>query len=321
MNLERAIDDYTSYLRAERGYSEQTVRAYRADLLGLSQFLQTAQGPKAWFELDDLRDWLWDAQNRGLSSSTIARRTASVKGFSHWLAKRGYRETDIAARLVGPKASKHLPRVVTRPQMDELLAGLQLRAAAGDPIALRDTAVIELLYGSALRVSEVASLNIADIDHERLTVRVTGKGDKQRVVPFGVPAEKALLAYEVHARPMLMTSSKDAPETVSSTRAAQPLAPDRVPQNAYFLGSRGRRVGTRALYTAVANLLSELPGAGGNGPHTLRHTAATHLLDGGADLRAVQEMLGHASLATTQIYTHVSSEKLAQTYRTAHPRA
>jgi integrase/recombinase XerC len=182
--------------------------------------------------------------------------------------------------------------------MDEVLAGLTDRASSGDPIAARDLAIVELLYASALRVSELVGLDLRDVDMGRLTVRVMGKGSKERVVPFGIPALHAIAAWGDH-RTELVTE----------------------PTSALFLGARGSRIGTRTVYQLIASILAELPGSGPSGPHTLRHTAATHLLDGGADLRSVQELLGHASLGTTQLYTHVSAERLKETYRTAHPRA
>jgi integrase/recombinase XerC len=207
---------------------------------------------------------------------------------------------DPAARLRSPKADKHLPRVITRPQIDALLEGLSARAEDGEPGSIRDVVVIELLYAAGIRVSELTGLDVDDVDVERLTLRVVGKGNKERVVPFGVPALRAVRRYLQVARPALATE-RSGP--------------------ALLLGARGGRLGTRAVYELVASLLADLPGGGPAGPHTLRHTAATHLLDGGADLRAVQEILGHASLGTTQIYTHVSSERLKETYRIAHPRA
>ncbi len=199
-----------------------------------------------------------------------------------------------------PKADKHLPRVITRDQIDGLLTDLGERAEDGDPAALRDVVVIELLYAAGIRVSELTGLDVDDVDLDRLTLRVVGKGSKDRVVPFGVPALRAVRRYLATARPGLATE-RSGP--------------------ALLLGARGGRLGTRAVYQLVASLLVDLPGGGPAGPHTLRHTAATHLLDGGADLRAVQEILGHASLGTTQIYTHVSTERLKETYRIAHPRA
>lgn len=186
--------------------------------------------------------------------------------------------------------------------MVTLLDGLRNAAAGGEPVALRDHALVELLYGSGIRVSELCGLDIDDLDLDRRTARVLGKGSKERVVPFGGPAAAALGAYLTRGRPVLAARSDDSSASV-------------------FLGARGARMGTRSAYGVVAAVLAPFVGADTVGPHALRHTAATHLLDGGADLRAVQEILGHASLGTTQIYTHVSAERLAATYRLAHPRA
>jgi len=299
VELERAVADFADYLLAERGFSAHTVRAYSSDLAQLTSFAQSrGVADAAAIDLELLRDWLWHGSQSGLAKSTLARRSAAARAFGVWLRRTGLVGVDTAARLKAPKADKHLPRVLTRAEMDRILASLADRAGTGDPGALRDLAIVELLYASALRVSEVAGLDLAGLDLGRLTVRVLGKGSKERVVPFGVPAQRALADYLERGRPVL---------AVSAT-------------NAVFLGALGARIGTRAIYSTVSSLLSTLPG-GAAGPHTLRHTAATHLLDGGADLRAVQELLGHASLATTQLYTHVSTERLAQSYRSAHPRA
>jgi integrase/recombinase XerC len=307
VQLDRAVDDFALYLAAERGFSTHTVRCYRSDLTQLSDFARGRGVVEAEaLSLELLRDWLWHGSQAGLAKSTLARRSASVRGLTSWLAASGSVTADAAARLKAPKADRHLPRVLTRTQIDALLAGLAQIAAAGEPGALRDLAVIELLYASALRVSEVTGLDLGAVDLARLTVRVIGKGSKERVVPFGVPALNALAHYIDAGRPVLAAARDDAPGTAT---------------NALFLSSRGRRLGTRAVYSLVSDLLSTIPGSGPSGPHALRHTAATHLLDGGADLRAVQELLGHASLGTTQIYTHVSTERLKDSYRSAHPRA
>jgi integrase/recombinase XerC len=297
--FESAVSEFAVYLSAERGFSVHTVRSYSADLADLERFtaargIATTDG----LDLEVLRDWLWDGSKAGLAKSTLARRSAAVRSFSSWLARTGAAQTDAGTRLRAPKADHHLPRVLTRAQIDAILAGLADRAASGDAIASRDLAIVELLYASALRVSEIVGLNLGDIDLGRLTVRVTGKGSKERVVPFGAPAQRAIVAYE-HRRHELLAA----------------------PTPAVFLGARGNRLGTRTVYELIANLLADIPGSGPAGPHTLRHTAATHLLDGGADLRSVQEMLGHASLGTTQLYTHVSTERLKESYRSAHPRA
>ncbi|MCU1402840.1 MAG: Recombinase XerC [Microbacteriaceae bacterium] len=308
VTLESAMDDFSVYLSAERGFSANTVRSYRSDLSQLVEFAADHGALEAdELSLELLRDWLWAGAQSGLAKSSLARRSAAARSLSAWLTRTARSSTDAAARLKAPKADQHLPRVLTRDQVDGILAGLALGADAGDPVAIRNLAVVELLYASALRVSELTGLDLGSVDLERLTVLVVGKGAKERVVPFGVPAKNAILRYLRSARPVLVVA------------AGTPTAG--TPTPALFLGPRGGRLGTRAVYALVSVLLAEIPGSGPSGPHALRHTAATHLLDGGADLRAVQELLGHASLGTTQIYTHVSMERLKESYTAAHPRA
>ncbi len=321
MTLDRLLDDYLVHVRTERGYSVHTVAAYRGDLVDLIGFAEErgAVDP-AGVDLALLRDWLWVATERGLARASIARRAASARGFTAWLARRGELAVDPGLRLKAPRAQRTLPRVVAVPALDEALAGLHARAATGDPIAVRDAAIAELLYASALRVSELVGLDLDDLDRRRRTVRVTGKGSKERVVPYGAPAARALDRYLEEARPAILAAALAA-ETASAAAAAAPAPTHRPHGSAVFLGVRGARMGVRSVHRLVAALLSSIPGTGPSGPHALRHSAATHLLDGGADLRAVQEFLGHASLGTTQIYTHVSAERLKQSYRTAHPRA
>ncbi|MBD8102608.1 tyrosine-type recombinase/integrase [Plantibacter sp. CFBP 8775] len=309
MDIWSSIDGFSEHLASERRLSPQTVRAYTSDLRQLADFATGRDVERVdGVTLDLLRDWLWAASEAGSSKATLARRTATAKAWSAWLLRTGRVDSDVAARLRSPKTGRTLPRVVGRGPFDDLLAGLEDRAALGEPNALRDLAVVELLYASALRVSELCGLDRDDLDLDRLTVRVTGKGDKERVVPFGVPAQSAIVDYLTSARPQLVARA-----------AANDRGP--TPGAALFLGARGGRLGPRSVYTLVARLLDAVPGGGPAGPHALRHTAATHLLDGGADLRAVQELLGHASLATTQIYTHVSVERIKESYRNAHPRA
>ncbi|WP_307038608.1 tyrosine-type recombinase/integrase [Agromyces ramosus] len=324
MSLDRLLDDYLAHVRLERGYSEHTVAAYGGDLADLLTFAEERGGaePEA-IDLPLLRDWLWSATERGLARASIARRAASARGFTAWLARSGHLANDPGVRLKAPRAQRTLPRVVAAPALDEALAGLHARAAGGDPVAVRDAAIAELLYASALRVSELVGLDLGDVDRRRRTVRVTGKGSKERVVPYGAPAARALDRYLDEARPAMIAAAQAAQAAQAARRetAAGP-SPIASPQiDAVFLGSRGARMGVRSVHRFVASLLESIPGTGPSGPHALRHSAATHLLDGGADLRAVQEFLGHASLGTTQIYTHVSAERLKQSYRTAHPRA
>ena len=302
MSFDAVLDDYLAHVKTERGYSSHTVAAYRADLLHLQGFAEQRGIPKCeGIDLGVLRDWLWAATERGLARATIARRAASARGFMHWMFRRGDLATDPGARLKAPHAQRTLPRVVGAPALDDALARLAARAAGDDPVAVRDVAIAELLYASALRVSELVGLDVGDFDRRRRTVRVTGKGSKERVVPYGAPAARAIDRYLESARPALLEG--------------------RPTTSAVFVGARGGRMGARSVYRLVASILEDIPGTGPSGPHAFRHTAATHLLDGGADLRAVQEFLGHASLGTTQIYTHVSAERLKESYRMAHPRA
>jgi integrase/recombinase XerC len=311
MKLRSAIEAFARHLTVDRGFSAHTVRAYRGDLSDLADFVEEralaasdAQDAVDVRELDleTLRDWLWQGSNAGLAKSSLSRHSAAARGFTRWLVATGEVSADAAARLKAPRPEQHLPRVLTRGQMTGIFEGLAARSEGGDAVALRDQAIVELLYASAMRVSELTGLRVGDIDRSRLTARVLGKGGKERVVPFGVPAARALDRYLAEARPVLSRSAADDPAIL-------------------FLNSRGAALNTRSVYEVVAGLLHELPGSGPSGPHAFRHTAATHLLDGGADLRAVQEILGHASLSTTQIYTHVSAERLKQSYQAAHPRA
>ena len=303
MRLDDAVRAHRAHLEDERAYSPNTVDAYGADLADLIRFA-AGRGVEdvAGLDLELLRDWLWDASERKLARATLARRAAAARSLTAWLRRTGAAPVDAGTRLRAPKAQGRLPRVVGSEQLGGLFAELEGRCVEGEPSALRDLAILELIYGSALRVSEACGADVDDLDLGALTVRVTGKGDKQRVVPFGVPASRALQRYLQAGRPAL------------AERGSGPGA-------ALFLGERGGRIGPRSVYRLVSRLLESVPGSGPSGPHALRHSAATHLLDGGADLRAVQAILGHASLGTTQIYTHVSMERLTESYRLAHPRS
>jgi len=299
MRLSDAAAAYATHLADVRRLSPATVRAYAADLRDLAATVGEVE--LADIDLETLRDWLWRATERGDARSTIARRPASVRGFFAWAVDEGLVPLDPSLRLVAPKRGRTLPKVATAVALDAVLDGAGARATSGDVLALRDAAILELLYASALRVAELCSADLDDLDRSRRTVRVLGKGSKERVVPYGDPAAHALDAYLTRARPVLVGRGEGTP--------------------ALFLGARGGRLGARAAYDVVSRVLAPVVGRETVGPHALRHSAATHLLDGGADLRTVQEMLGHASLGTTQIYTHVSAEKLAAAYRLAHPRA
>ncbi|WP_430754605.1 tyrosine recombinase XerC [Micrococcus luteus] len=323
------LEAFEEHLRHERNRSSQTVRAYLADLRALIDHVVGTAGtsgspaadddapvrhapsaPDVLAELDieDLRGWLAAMSGAGLARATLARRVAAVRTFTAWLRREGLRADDPALRLRSPRPEGTLPHVLQEQQARRLLAAAQERAdaaAAGDDpvahaLALRDAALLELLYATGARVAELSALDVDDLEAGRGVVRLTGKGDRQRTVPYGAPAGRALQAWQRLGRPRL-------------------ARPDSGP--ALFLGARGGRLGVRQARTVVDRALEGLGDTAARGPHALRHTAATHLLDGGADLRSVQELLGHASLRTTQVYTHVSIDRLREGYRQAHPRA
>jgi len=312
--LLEVLDAYERHLVSERNLSPHTVRAYRSDISSLLTH-HVALGHEGLHDLtlSSLRSWLANQQTRGRSRTTTARRATSARVFGAWLVRTGRLTSDPAAALATPKSRRTLPAALRLDEVRLLLDAAAERAVAesaddGSParraIALRDVAVLELLYATGIRVSELTGLDVDDLDLERRVVRVFGKGRKERTVPFGVPAERAVTDWLTGGRPALAAS------------ASRPGA-----GGALFLGARGSRVDQRAVRTMVHARLADVPGAPDLGPHGLRHTAATHLLEGGADLRTVQELLGHASLATTQIYTHVSPERLRRAYEQAHPRA
>jgi len=331
MQLSEAVAGYLSHLSDVRRLSAATVRAYRADLADL--ILWVGDRPLSEVGVEDLREWQWQSAKSGQSKATAARRASTVRGLFAWALEEELVTTDPAQRLVSPKRGRTLPAVATTDALDDVLAAAAQRAASGDALALRDHALLEVLYGSGARVSEVCGLDLDDIDHDRRTLFLRGKGGKDRVVLFGLPAARALQAYLVRARPVLQArrveaSASLAPEAShvgnasgSGTPAREARAATRPPERAVFLGAKGSRLGPRAVHALVSRTVAPRVGAVVLGPHALRHSAATHLLDGGADLRSVQEILGHASLGTTQIYTHVSAERLREAYRLAHPRA
>lgn len=279
-----------------RGNSPHTQKAYGTDI---SEFLAFLSDTKSELDLNSLRQWLWILTDAGATKSTIARKSSSVRAFTAWLLERGVIEVDPGLRLRSPKLDRTLPKVATEDSVSKVLQRLHNLAITDTAAALRDLCTFELLYATGMRVSELAALDIDDFDFSRQLIRVTGKGNKQRMLPYGDAAAEAVTRW--------MRKGRNA--------YALPESPD-----ALLLTSRGKRIGVRQIYALVAKQLEETP-TGAAGPHTLRHSAATHLLDHGADLRAVQEILGHASLGTTQIYTHVSVERLKKSFEQAHPRA
>ncbi|MGO1545685.1 MAG: tyrosine-type recombinase/integrase [Gulosibacter sp.] len=304
-SLRDAIRDYVRALDLELGRSSHTCRAIEGDLTRFADHVERSVGDRdenvsiEALDLEQFRDWLWHESQIGMAPTTIARRASTARGFTAWLKDTG-RGEDIARRLRSPKTGRSLPRMVSADSMAEIFEDLRARAATGDPVGLRDLAIIELLYATGVRVSELCALDMNSIDVDQRIVRVIGKGNKERVVPFGAPAADAITDW-LH-------------------RGRRELENDRS-EDALFLGARGGRVNSRTVYELSKSVLEHAPGSGPSGAHTFRHTAATHLLDGGADLRGVQEFLGHADLGTTQIYTHVSAERLRETYQRAHPRA
>jgi integrase/recombinase XerC len=299
--LARAVTGFGRYLTGERARSEHTVRAYLSDVASLLGYA-AGEGltDPAGLELATLPRRLGSHSEAGASRSTLARRAATARSFTAWALREELIETDPALRLQAPKRDGSLPGVLQQQQLARLLADLNETAKAGDPMALRNRAMVELLYATGVRVGELAGLDVDDLDLDRRTLRVLGKGNKERTVPYGLPAALAVDDWLRRGRGKL---------------AAADSGP------ALFLGARGRRVDQRQVRSVVKGLFEALGDTSATGPHALRHTAATHLLDGGADLRAVQEILGHSSLATTQIYTHVSVDRLRKSYQQAHPRA
>jgi integrase/recombinase XerC len=296
--LAEALAGYEESLRSQRDLSEHTLRGYVTDVVWLLDHLARRGGTQPHdLDLAALRGWLAQGRTRGHSRATTARHSAAARSFTAWLRRAGLLPEDVGLRLVSPKARRTLPDVLAP---DQARTVLDAAAVADEPVGLRDAVVLELLYGSGIRVSELVGLDVDDLDRGRRLLRVLGKGRKERSVPYGLPAEAALEAWLVRGRPALVT-------------------PESGP--ALLLGVRGKRLDPREARRVVHAAVRTAPGAPHVGPHGLRHSAATHVLEGGADLRSVQELLGHASLATTQIYTHVTVERLRAVHAQAHPRA
>lgn len=350
-----AVEDFADYQHFVLGRADATIRAYRTDLADLAEHVPVF----AELNLNSLRMWLGAAVERGLSRSTIARRTAAARAFCRWAFDQGHLSSDVSVRLKTPKIHRALPKVLSQEQARALIEGPGQDAPAREqaparpeaagtaspaplgvggapaepdgagasagagtsvgrtvnagsvgeertPEALRNRAMVELLYATGIRVSELCGLDLGRLDMRGCTVRVVGKGNKERVAPFGRPAREALARWLEEGRPELVR--KAAPAQAGSGR------------DAVFLGSRGGRINPRQVRRIVEVAARGIE-AEGLSPHGLRHSAATHLLEGGADLREVQELLGHSSMQTTQIYTHVSASRLRKVYEQAHPRA
>ncbi|MFC4996729.1 tyrosine recombinase XerC [Dactylosporangium cerinum] len=295
--MRAAVDDFARHLAAERNRSEHTVRAYVGDVVSLLDHAARAgTNTPGDLTLAVLRGWLARRRAAGAARTSLARHAAAARTFTAWGHREGLLAADPGQRLASPKAHRDLPTVLRADQAESLVTA---PAGRDDAVGLRDRLVLELLYATGIRVSELCGLDVGDVDRMRRVVRVIGKGDKERAVPYGLPAEQALTEWLRHGRPALATRASGV---------------------ALLLGARGGRLQP----TAARRLVDGHARAAGlphTSPHDLRHSAATHLLEGGADLRSVQELLGHASLASTQIYTHVSIERLRSAYDQAHPRA
>ncbi len=307
------LEAFAAHLALERDLSPHTVRAYRGDVAALLAHLvergAEAAGaggepdpldPLGALDLAAMRAWLARGHRAGAERTTLARRAAAARAFTAWAARTGRSATDVGARLGAPRAHRRLPAVMRADQAAAALDNAARGAAELDPVALRDHLVLELLYATGVRVAELCGLDVDDVDDSRRTLRVLGKGAKERTVVYGAPAATALDRWRVEGRPRLAAASSPP---------------------ALLLGARGGRLDPRIARTVVHDAAQSVPGAPDVAPHGLRHSAATHLLEGGADLRSVQELLGHASPATTQLYTHVTAERLRAVHDTAHPRA
>ncbi len=307
------VDAYERHLELERGLSAHTVRAYLTDVVSLLGFLHglpvvggvrsidrsMGRGVAA-LDLTALRAWLAAQRTAGVSRTTMARRSAGARAFTAWAHRREYLATDPGARLASARPHRKLPAVLRQDQAGDLLDASKQGAVEEDAVALRDHALLELLYATGIRVSELCGLDVADVDLDRRVVVVLGKGAKERTVPFGEPARRAVVTWLDRGRPVLV----------------KPTSPPSL-----LLGARGGRFQPASVRRIVHEALNAIPGAPVMGPHGLRHSAATHLLEGGADLRSVQELLGHATLATTQLYTHVTVERLKAIHDRTHPRS
>lgn len=337
---DEVIEQFLRHLRLEKDRSDHTVRAYATDLRSLQSYLEREPDVR-WrdMSLNDLRGWLASMSSHGVSRATLNRRVASARSFCRWAKRRGVLDTDPSLRLAAPRRTATLPTVLRQDQAEAIVGGDATSTAGADgtvdatsgassnaasgaarrpgpahaeasadetghaqesksAVELRDHALLEILYATGMRVGELVSLNRTDVDEGNRLIRVMGKGRKERMVPYGVPAQRALTQWLRHGRPALATGRSG---------------------DALWLGARGGRLDQRV----VRSVVHEAAQAHGTdiAPHGLRHSAATHLVEGGADIRTVQEYLGHASLATTQIYTHVSAERLRRSFEQAHPRA
>jgi len=296
------LAEFLDYLRIEKNRSENTLRSYQTDLELLMEFL-TNKGVSDWNKstTDLIKEWVIDLKRKHISNTTIARRISSVKVFFGFLVKRNLIEINPTLKLISPKLNKVLPNVLGQKQAEQLLtqaANIEVEEEI-EEVRIRDYAILEVLYSTGIRVSELVGLNLEDINFSNLTLKVLGKGRKERIVPFGIPARDAIDKYLDESRNKFNNKNI----------------------NALFLGQRGNRLNVRQVRRILNKAMAQIENGKEISPHDLRHSAATHMLEAGADLRIVQELLGHSSLATTQKYTHVTIERLREVFANAHPRA
>ncbi|GGS61281.1 tyrosine recombinase XerC [Actinokineospora fastidiosa] len=296
----RVVDEFERHLGLERGLSEHTVRAYVGDVVSMLGHAQQSGVGVAGVDLGILRSWLARQREDGAQRTSLGRRAAAVRTFTAWAHRREHLAADPGLRLVAPKRDRKLPIVLREDQAREVMAASAAGAEQLDPVALRDHAIVEMLYATGVRVAELCGLDIDDVDRAKRLVRVVGKGNKERVVPFGAPAAEAVGLWLDKGR--------------------QTLARDYSPP-AVWLGARGGRLQPASVRRIVRDAVDAVSGVSGVGPHGMRHSAATHLLERGADLRSVQELLGHATLSTTQLYTHVTVDRLKAIHDRTHPRS
>ena len=301
------VEEYLTHLAKERDVSPNTVKAYARDCGEFVTFLSEYYGTESWswqgVDRLTMRGFMGRMTKRGLSKRSIARALAAVRGFYRFLANNESVDANPARAVGTPKAERHLPGYLDRVQIDLLFGMVETRASSGQFIDVRNAAILEVFYSTGMRLSELQGLNRGDIDAVTQQVKVRGKGRKERIVPMGDHATRALRTYE---------RSRD--ELATTLRG-------RLDRNAVFVNRTGKRMSVRGVQKIVSGFLEIIAEDAGLSTHSLRHSFATHLLDAGADLRAVQELLGHASVSTTQIYTHTSVERLKEVYRKAHPRA
>lgn len=302
MELPLAAEEFLSWMAGERGRSVNTLAAYRRDLTGYVVWLHEHGHTLDGVARGDLESFLGQRRATGAAASSVARQLAAIRMLHRFLAEEGLRGDDPTADLDGVRVPSGLPKPLSEA---DVLALLEV-AAGTDPVGRRDRALLELLYATGARISEVCGLNLADVDHDLRLVRLYGKGSKERIVPYGRAADEALRAWlDPEGRPA--------------------MAPDRWARRgdaeAMFLNRRGGRLSRQSAWAVIRQHAERAGIAATISPHVLRHSCATHLLEHGADLRIVQEMLGHASISTTQVYTRVSQDRLVEVYRSAHPRA